>query len=187
MAEASIRPTSVETQRTDPTLASVIPISQGMNFRPATEEKRQPLDIDQLYSVGELAGSNYRRRGLSLISNALAHVDNALELNAERDRVGSDDAMQHFHVLLPELFACRSSLGEGFGLIISSLQNATLQLRGQALEEPQIRAVRSALAGLRSEPFMSFDAALAQISRLENTGLNVDPPNFECLADLLSE
>jgi hypothetical protein len=55
------------------------------------------------------------------------------------------------------------------------------------MEERQIRAVRSVLVAVRSEPFMTFDAALAHVSRLEQVNLSVDPPNFEYLAELLSE
>ena len=55
------------------------------------------------------------------------------------------------------------------------------------MEERQVRAVRSILVTLRSEPFMTFDAAVANVSELEQVNLNVDPPNFEYLAELLSE
>lgn len=149
-------------------------------FRP------DPVGIEEIYHSPELIATPYLRNALRLILIAMGHVDNALELLTEGDKVGADDAMQHYQVLLPELFACRS-IGEGFGLIVSSLQNATTRLHGQAMEGRQVRAVRSALIALRSEPFMTFDAGIEQVSRLEDVDLNVEPPKFEYLADLLSE
>ena len=130
--------------------------------------------------------SVYRRNALRLLSIAIRNVDTALELLADGDKAGADGAMQHYQVLLPELFACRS-IGEGFGLLVSSLQNAATRLGGHAMEERQVRAVRSALAALRSDTIMTFDAAMEHVSSLEDANLNVNPPKFEYLADLLSE
>jgi hypothetical protein len=147
---------------------------------------REPVTVEDLYHSPELIESPYLRNALRLISEALRDVDNALESLSDGDRVGADDAMQHYQVQLPQLFACRS-IGEGFGLLTSSLQNAVTQLRGEPMNDAQIRAVRSALGALRSEPFMTFDASMEHVSRLERVKLNVDPPKFEYLVELLSE
>jgi len=180
VADIFIRPTKTETQRTELKGTPVVSIASHDRFRPA------PVTIDDIYHSPESVGSPYLSTALRLMSTALKDIDSAIELLGEGDRIGSDDSMQHYQVLLPELFACRS-IGEGFGLIVSSLQNAVRSLHGQPLDERQIRSVRSVIVALRSEPFMSFDAALAYVSRLEQANLSVDPPNFEYLADLLSE
>jgi hypothetical protein len=180
MAEPVIRPTNTETQSSDPNRGPVVSIASHGAFRPA------PVTIEEIYHSPESIGSPYLRNALRLVSMALGNVDSALELLGDGDKIGGDDAMHHYQVLLPELFACRS-IGDGFGLLVSSLQNAVARLRGQPMEERQIRAVRSVLVAVRSEPFMTFDAALAHVSRLEQVNLSVDPPNFEYLAELLSE
>ncbi len=180
MPEPTIKPVDTETQKTERGAARVISIDVSQGF------KREPVSIDDVYYSPELIGSPQLRNALSLLASALNQVDAALELLAEQAQIGADDAMQHFQVLLPELFACRK-VGEGLGLVVSSLQNAISRLRGRAMDEPQIRVVRSCLVALRSEPFMTFDAAMDLVKRLERAGLNVDPPNFEILADLLSE
>jgi hypothetical protein len=177
--EPIIRSINTETQRSD-FRTPVISIASHETFNPL------PVAIEDIYHSPESIGSPYLGSAWRLMSIALANVDSALELLGDGDRIGGDDAMQHYEVLLPELFACRS-IGDGFGLIVSSLQNAVTRLRGRAMEEQQIRAVRSVLIALRSEPFMTFDAALTHVSRLEQVNLNVNPPNFEFLAELLSE
>lgn len=150
----------------------------------AKSNKRDPILTEESYHSPELNGSPYLKNALRLLSMAMGRIDRALEFLADEDKTGV--AMQRYQLLLPELFACRS-LGEGFGLIVSSLQNAATRLPGHAMDEQQIRTVRSALAALRSDPFMTFDAAMAHVSSLEHADLNVNPPKFEYLADLLSE
>jgi hypothetical protein len=180
VAEPIIKPVSTETKKSDLNGAPVVSIDSHSSFRPIR------VSIEDIYHSPDLIGSPYLRNALPLISTALGHIDGALELLHAGDKVGADDEIQHFQVLLPELFGCRS-IGEGFGLIVSSFQNAVIRLHGMAMEESQVRAVRSALVGIKSEPFMTFDAAMDHVSRLEHGGLNVDPPKFEYLAELLSE
>jgi hypothetical protein len=158
----------------------VVAIDSHETFKP------EPVTIEDIYHSPDLVGSPYLRNALLLISEALGVVDSAIELLADGDRVGADDAMQHYQVLLPQLFACRA-IGEGFGLVASSLHNAVTRLRGEPMNEAQVRAVRSVLVALRSGPFLTFDAGMEQVSKLERASLNVDPPKFEYLAELLSE
>ena len=148
--------------------------------------RRDPVTTEDLYHSPERIESPYLPNGIRTISAALGNIDEALELLSDGDKVGADDAMQHYQVLLPQLFACRS-IGEGFALVTSSLQNAVSHLRGEPMNEAQIRSVRATLVALRSEPFMTFDASLEYVSRLERVGFNVDPPKFDYLVDLLSE
>ena len=180
MPQPIMGPTVHEPRRADSNGTPVVSIDSHERFRLG------PVPIEEIYHSPDLIGSPYLRNALRLISTATGRVDSALEFLAEDDKVGADDAMQHYQALLPELFACRS-IGEGFGLLVSSLQNAGTRLRGQAMEERQVRAVRSALTALRSEPFMTFDAAMAHLSKLERVDLSVDPPKFEALVELLSE
>ncbi|MBZ5625246.1 MAG: hypothetical protein LAQ69_42080 [Acidobacteriia bacterium] len=165
-----------DTQSSDPNRAPVVSIASHETFKPAL------VSIADIYYSPESIGSPYLRNALRLLSMAVKNVESALELLSDGDMIGGDDAMQHYQVLLPELFACRS-IGEGFGLLVSSLLNAVTSLRGQSMVERQVRAVRSVLIELSSEPFMSFDAALVHVLRLEQADLNVDPPNFEFLAE----
>ena len=120
MAEPIIRPTNSETHRSDLSRAPVVSIASHETFNPTL------VTIDEIYHSPESIGSPYLRSALRLISKALGDVDSALELLGDGDKVGSDDAMQHFQVILPELFACRS-IGEGFGLLVSALLNAVNQ------------------------------------------------------------
>ena len=43
------------------------------------------------------------------------------------------------------------------------------------------------MQNLRSQPFMPFDAALTEIMEIEDSGLAVEPEEFEVLADWLDE
>lgn len=180
MSEPIIKPRESRTSGSEARRAPVVSIETSSGF------KRAPVPTEEIYHSPDLLGSPYLRNALSLISRALTRVDEALAALKDEDRIAADDSMQHCCALFPELFVCRR-IGEGFALIASSLQNAAMRRQGRAMDEPHIRAVRSALVSLRSEPFMTFDAALDQVSRLERVGLNIAPPKFEELSKLLSE
>jgi len=132
MAESVIRSTISETQRSGMDRDPVVSIASHESF------KRAPVTNEELYHSLDSLPSSQLGSALRVVAVALQHVDSAMELLGDRDRIGSDDAMHHYQVLLPELFACRS-IGEGFGLVVSSLQNIVSRLRGKPMDDRQIR------------------------------------------------
>ena len=121
-----------------------------------------------------------------LLREALNWLDRALDDMQSGDPIHADDAMQHVHAMLPELFCCRA-LGDGFGAVVSALLGTFDHLRGLPMKLQQIRAVRCAVETIRSNPRISFETAMEQIDQLERSGLNVDPPLAGELAEVLDD
>jgi hypothetical protein len=140
------------------------------------------IDIGDLYP--EMLGIRPELTvALDLLAESLVDLDEAS--NAGSD-ILADDAVQRFQGRLPELFNCRN-LSDSFGAIIGAVINALNNRRGDPLSSPQIRTLRNATQSLRSEPFMPFDAAVTEIMAIEDSGLAVEPEEFEVLADWLDE
>jgi hypothetical protein len=116
----------------------------------------------------------------------LEWVDRALDDAQSANPIHADDAMQHVHSLLPELFCCRA-LGDGFGAVIGALLEAFGHMKGLPMTPTQIRAVRGAMQAIRSNPRISFEKATEQIDGLEETGLMIEPPLANELTEVLSD
>jgi hypothetical protein len=141
------------------------------------------VQIGSLYLAPE-AGSVELRSAMTLLPDALEWLDRALDDVDSGDPVHADDAMQHVHGMLPELFCCRT-LGDGFGAVVGALLEAFEHLRSLPMTAPQIRAVRRAMQTILSNPRMSFEKAMEQIDKIESSGLNIEPELADELAEVL--
>jgi len=147
---------------------------------------QQRISTNDLYPLSaEL--NHVLSRALNLLQEGVRHLDDALSaLLEDDDAISSDDALQRFQALLPELFCCRD-LGDGFGVIVSSTYHALRNLFGTPLNENQLRTVRSIVQRLYTEPYIAFDEAVDEINSLEEVGLEVTPSYFKYVADFLNE
>ena len=101
------------------------------------------------------------------------------------DLISSDDSIQRFQALLPELFCCRG-LGDGFGAVINSIFHAIGNMDDTPMNESQLRAILNILRRIYTEPFIEYDEAVEEIMHLETVGFEVSPPYFKFVADLLN-
>jgi hypothetical protein len=135
------------------------------------------IDIDRLYDA-EPGSASHLVRALELLKQA---IDFLSEARISQDPIDSDRFVQRAQVVLPRLFSYRS-IGDGFGVTISSLFVAFTNLRGTPLSSAQLNAVWRILRELRARPAMSLEQGIRHAQELENCGLEVDPPE---LADVL--
>lgn len=150
--------------------------------RPAPTQR---IAIDELYP-GVPAIRPQLSTALRLLQEGLGQLNFATEALQNGDEIGADDAIQRFEATLPELFACRE-LGTSFGAIISAVTNALRNRHGEFLTQLQMTALRTVVNEVRDEPFMSFDLAVAAITKLEDAGFIVEPEAFDVIADWLDE
>lgn len=123
---------------------------------------------------------------LLLLDEGANYLNDSIRMFDDGDMLGSDDALQGFQALLPELFCCRD-LGDGFGAIVNSVFHSLKNLDGVPLNKKQLQTVRQIVRRIATEPFISLDEALEEIGLLQDAGLEVEPPYFKFAAELLSE
>jgi hypothetical protein len=123
---------------------------------------------------------------LSLLEEGINNIDIAINMIIENKLMISDDAIQRFQALLPELFCCRT-LGDGFGAIISAIYNALKNLDGLPANLEQLKVIKKIVTRIQTEPFINFDEAVDEIMLFEAVGLISEPSHFEYAADLLIE
>jgi hypothetical protein len=123
---------------------------------------------------------------ISLLEEGINHIDVAINMIIENDIISSDDAIQRFQALLPELFCCRN-LGDGFGAIVTSIFNSLTNLEGVPANLEQLEVIRKITARILTEPFIVFDEAVDEIMLFEKVGLISESSHFEFIADLLIE
>jgi hypothetical protein len=139
------------------------------------------IEIDKLYpntggSTAEVV------RALGLLADANVRLERA-RLCAESSPLSADRELQHFQSLLPALFSCRR-IGDGFALVVNSLQNVFINLQGKLLSKVQISTIWRILREVRSKPYLSFDQSLELVAELEDVNLEVDP---QILASLIED
>jgi hypothetical protein len=100
----------------------------------------------------------------SLLNEAIINFDESL--------VNSDECVQQFLFLLPDLFYFRK-IGEGFGIIISSLLIALTNRGGIPLEKKQLILVNKIIGKLKNEPFFGTLEAVQYCDEMEDNGLNL--------------
>lgn len=140
--------------------------------------------------TSDLYGDVYNN--LSHIPRVLALLDEGSKLllsssNYLRlgDEVSSDNDIQHFFALLPELFCCRS-IGDGFASIINSIYNAIINHSEIGLlSENQISKILLLLKRLQAEPFLDLDDAIDLILLLDEVGLNIKPQHLNKVSEIL--
>lgn len=142
------------------------------------------VDNEDLYPVREQLNPSLHM-AIKLLKEAIEIVNESIKMFLEDDFISSDDALQRFQALLPELFCCRV-LGDGFGSIINSLFHSIGNINNKPTNEIQLNALLRILKRLHSEPFIRFDEAVEEILYLEEVGFEVSPPHLEYVADLLN-
>jgi hypothetical protein len=123
---------------------------------------------------------------LNLLYEADRELDQAVSELRSDNKLEADDATQRFFALLPELFCCRS-LGDGFGLIVSSMFHGVQNLEGMPADEEQLLAFVYTTQFARRHPFCSSETAAQVVEKLSESGLNVDPPGLQLIANELDE
>lgn len=135
-------------------------------------------------------GTDYLSTELLTAFNLLDESSELINLSLENlrgsDLIASDSAIMKFKQILPELF-CLRSIGESFGTIVSIINTALSNRRGQPLEENQILALRSLINSLKSNPNMAYDDAVERIMEFERTGFDVDIDGLEFLTEIFDE
>jgi hypothetical protein len=168
----------------------------GIGFR-----RTEPIDSRLRESVRDTLGANALApvididRFYEAPAGQTGHVIKAIELLAESARlleiarsmvavnpIEADRSLQRFRLLLPELFSCRI-IGDGFALIISTLEFAFGNLQERLPTADQISVMWRTLRELRSRPVLPFDQALLCVADFETHGLEVDPPILSSLLD----
>lgn len=140
------------------------------------------IDIDRLYEAPP-GTSSQMIRALELLAQARELLQSARSTDAPME---ADRYVQRVHLLLPQLFQYRA-IGDGFGLIINSLQYALANREGRPLTPPQINAVWRVIRELRSHPVMSIEEGVHRVSELEDHGFVVDPPFLGELLDVTED
>lgn len=123
---------------------------------------------------------------LRLLSEGIQLLDEAIQKFSDNDLIASDDSIQRFQALLPELFCCRD-LGDGYGASINAVFHSLQNLRGTIANQQQLKAIHHIISRLLTEPFIEFDEAMDEMGALEEAGFTIEPPHFEYAADLLIE
>ncbi len=139
------------------------------------------IDIEVLYPASESAKRDIVQAITSLAA-AINLLEEARKASAQSDAIVADDCMQHFQMMLPQLFRYRS-LGDGYGTIINSIHFALVNRRGMPFSAEQITGMWRVLKELRVRPFSSFEKALDYVAELENVDLRVDPDTLSKLVE----
>jgi hypothetical protein len=123
-------------------------------------------------------------RALSLLKESVQILDDAEGFVQVNELMSADDAIQRFTALLPELFMCRS-LGDSFATVVLALFYGIRNLKGMPASGSQITEIRLAIRQLLMEPFLVYEEAIRLTSKLELTGMSIDPPALPIIEDLL--
>ncbi len=123
---------------------------------------------------------------IRLIEEGIDNLNEAIKALSEDDLISSDDSLQKFQALLPELFCCRE-IGDGFGSMISSIHHAINNSTDDFLNEKQLKAIQKILRRIYSEPYISYDEAVDEIMILESEGFEVSPPHLQFFSGFLDE
>ena len=138
--------------------------------------------VRDLYPALAEVGPSRLADAIRLFEEARRDVEEALQHLDGGDTLGADDALMRFRALLPELFACRE-LGDGFAMVIGALIVAFHRHATESMTEPEIRAVRGALAQAQREPYMVEEVGSNTVDALEDAGLQVRLSGLDRLLD----
>jgi hypothetical protein len=127
------------------------------------------LEIENIYPdkiPGEMGTA------IECLSKSIDLIENSI-IEFGDNRVISDEYMQQFQALLPDLFYCRT-IGEGFGIIITTLMIAISNKNGIPLELDQLIILKYVLVSLKREPFLSTSKAVKLCDDLNEKGFEVN-------------
>jgi len=142
------------------------------------------ISSEDLYPVREQFNPMLIRAD-QLLGESIDLLNETIEMLINDDLISSDDALQRFQALLPELFCCRE-LGDGFGAIINSIFHAIGNMEDTPMNDTQLRAILRILRRINTEPFIEYDEAMEELMSLETIGFEVLPPHLKFVADLLN-
>lgn len=134
------------------------------------------IDTARLYDAPVGDSSNIVR-ARELLKEASDHFGDARKAGT---LIAADRSLQRAQKILPNLFALRS-IGDGFAVIVNSIYVGFTNLRGKPMNPKQIDVVWRVLRNLRNGPALSFDQGIQAVEELEESGLEVDPPELESL------
>lgn len=149
--------------------------------RPRTDRS---VPLTDLYS-GASGRGRLILKARSILDGAVVRLRRAQQLQSE-DRVATDYEVTLVQGDLPELFCC-SSLSEGFAALTVGLHHALRNRKGEAITAEQLSEVTGAVARMAKEPFVNYEHALDVLDRLEDVGLNVNPPINQAIAEVFDE
>jgi hypothetical protein len=142
------------------------------------------IDTKDLYPL--YTEHSFLSSAIQLLEEGIKYLNESIKMLNKDDLLSSDDALQRFQALLPELFCCRN-LGDGFGAVVNSIFHSLKNLDGIPLNGKQLEAVLKTVRRIYTEPYIAFNEAVEEIMSLENTELEMEPPYIEFAADLLNE
>jgi hypothetical protein len=137
------------------------------------------IEIDRLYEA-PVGTPSQIVSALELLKQATDNLEHAKQ---SANPMEADRFVQRVQIVLPKLFTCRA-IGDGFGVIVNSLHFAFVNLRGTPLTSQQLNVVWRVLRELRVRPAMSLEQGIERVEELEESGLEVDPPD---VGDLLED
>ena len=141
------------------------------------------IETSALYDVYN--NISYIPRILALLEEGSELLLSSSNHISSGDEVSSDNDIQHFLALLPELFCCRS-IGDGFASIINSIYNAVINHSEIGLlSKHQISTILTLVNHLKKEPFLEFDEAIDLILLLDGVDLNIEPKHLKKIAEIL--
>jgi hypothetical protein len=144
----------------------------------------QRIDTSSLYG-DTYSNISYIPRVFNLLKESSELLLSSSQSLRSGDEVSSDNNIQHFLALLPELFCCRS-IGDGFASIINSIYNAIInQSEIGLLSVPQISNILLCVDHLLIEPFLEFDEAIDLILLLDEVGLDIEPKHLNKISEIL--
>lgn len=182
-----VRLRPIITPDSDDTGAKTDPHTHKPTIRTITsgsQNQRGYIPTEDLYPIREQYNPTLST-AIKLLEEGIDLIKESVRMFFDGDWISSDDAMQRFQALLPELFCCRD-LGDSFGAIISSIYHAINNMKAP-LNESQLRAILDILKRIHTEPFIEYEEAVEEILHLESAGFEVSPPHFKFVADLLNE
>ena len=150
-----------------------------------TQNPQGYISTEDLYPVRE-EYNPVLTMAMQLLEEGIDYIKESVRTCVEEDWISSDDAVQRFQALLPEMFCCRD-LGDGFGAIISSVYHAINNMNDATLNKRHLQAILYILKRIHSEPFIEYEEAVEEIMHLESAGFEVSPSHFKFVADLLNE
>jgi hypothetical protein len=137
-----------------------------------------PIDTARLYDAPVGDSSNIVR-ALELLKEVSDHLSEARRAG---NLIDADRFLQRAQRALPKLFALRS-IGDGFGVIVNSLYIAFTNLHGKPMNKKQIEVAWRVVRELRTRPALSLEQGIQAVEELEESGLEVDPPELAGLLE----
>lgn len=153
-----------------------------------SEGESKPLNFISTQSLYPLA-SEFNPKlfmAMRLLEEGIGQLNEAINMFRNDYLLSSDDAIQRFQALLPELFCCRD-LGDGFGAVVNAVFHSLKNLEGIPANQEQLLAIKKIINRIAIEPFLDFEEAVDEIIMLENVKLIVEPSHFKFMADMLIE